>query len=122
MSTEHEDDTFGLCPGCHKPGNHFNLHSENWAACSTCKTMWNVGNNLLESWREETPEIWTRNWRLVENYTPVEPFYWPWVCTQCHRKSPKSKTGWHKFSEDGAAWTTLCPRCKADWNLEELPF
>lgn len=70
-------DYFGGCPRCGKNDGYLNLRRAHIFICREHKTAWCAGENLFRSWRNETPETWERNRRVLqtENYQLVEPLY-----------------------------------------------
>jgi ssDNA-binding Zn-finger/Zn-ribbon topoisomerase 1 len=113
MKPKERNDYFGLCPVCHKEPMIYNLQRQHWAVCEEHRVCWNVGENLFDSWRHETPEDWRKNYWLVQQCEIVEAYHWPMKCVQCGREE-FWKEGWlnHPFE--------LCPRCAPDW--PEQPF
>lgn len=65
---------FGACPKCGQ-SKHLNVGRNHWACCPEHKVRWPVGENLFSSWHYETPEIWERNARQLDDYEIVEPIY-----------------------------------------------
>ena len=111
------DDHFGLCPVCRQPGTHLNIHRDNLVACHDHKVCWKVGENLFSSWRDEDPEVWHANWKLLKDYNWVTPQYHPLVCAQCSRETLTGTAAWD------AGWVErlqpdrifFCPRCAPEF-------
>lgn len=70
------DDSFGLCPHCHRPGNILNISRDNWIVCHAHRVRWYIGNNLLSGWRNEDEAVWRANIDLIGDYEIVRPFFW----------------------------------------------
>lgn len=68
-TTRGKSDYFGLCPVCSNDPNILNVGRDHFAVCHEHKVYWLVGSNLFSSWRDEDPEIWNINSRLLATYT-----------------------------------------------------
>ncbi len=58
----------GCCPHCDNDPEILNVGREHYAVCHGCKTKWHVGSNLFSGWRDEEPEVWERNKKLLAKY------------------------------------------------------
>lgn len=67
--TRHGSDEFGLCPVCSNDPEILNVGREHFAICREHKVYWHVGSNLFSGWREEAPESWEQNKKLLATYT-----------------------------------------------------
>lgn len=72
---EMADDTFGLCPSCHKTDGHLNVGRNHWFVCHQHHVRWHAGENLFSSWRRETEAIWERSWQRISHYSEIEPVF-----------------------------------------------
>jgi hypothetical protein len=82
---------WGDCPECYKKTGvgrkdaHEcrNLGREHWFFCKEHRVAWNVGSNLMSSWRMETMDDWKENaryfddngFRMIDEWHP--PPAWP---------------------------------------------
>ncbi len=59
----------GYCPLCdNDPDEILNVGRNHFAVCHECKVYWALGSNLFSGWRNEEPEIWERNKKLLASY------------------------------------------------------
>ena len=61
-------DDFGLCPICGAEPTILNVGRIHFAVCHEHKVYWAIGSNLFSAWRDEEPEIWEENKKLLANY------------------------------------------------------
>ena len=72
-----EIDYFGGCPECGKNNGCLNVGRSHWFICHDHKKRWFIGSNLFSGWKEETPEEWLRNEKILLTYEEVEPLLNP---------------------------------------------
>lgn len=80
---EAPDDSFGLCPECHRPGESFNLGYEIYGACHDHKLRWRAGSNRIDT--ADTAEKFDKLAEVllrVKYYVPLEPYYLPSATTR----------------------------------------
>lgn len=68
---------FGLCPICQKTDGYLNVGKSHWFFCLEHKNRWNVGSNLLSTWREQTVEQQKALYDQLDfgNFTPIDKTY-----------------------------------------------
>jgi hypothetical protein len=69
MSRAIDTDSFGLCPICSDDPDILNVGRIHFAVCHEHKVYWPVGSNLFSGWRDEEPETWEANKKLLETYS-----------------------------------------------------
>jgi hypothetical protein len=74
---ERFDDSFGLCPVCHKTDGYVNAGSTQYFYCEAHKKAWCVGT-ILEDWRDQTKDEQRRIWEEMgmEHFEQVEPYFY----------------------------------------------
>src|SRR5262245_9394249 len=74
-----QDDTFGLCPICHKTDGCANAGRSHIFYCNEHKTSWCVGSNLFSGWRKQTEEEQRKIWNEIglEEFQDVRPYFHP---------------------------------------------
>lgn len=70
---QHGPNYFGDCPHCGETTGYFNIGRDQWCYCARHQTKWDIGSNVLSSWRHETEEVWQRNLYRFGHYREVEP-------------------------------------------------
>jgi hypothetical protein len=75
----YDDDTFGVCPICHKYDGHANAGRSHRYYCKEHKTSWCIGSNLFSGWREQTEDEQRQIWDEIglNNFKDVEPYFHP---------------------------------------------
>lgn len=59
----------GYCPLCdNDPAEILNVGRNHYAVCHECRVYWPLGSNLFSGWRDEEPEVWERNKKLLATY------------------------------------------------------
>ncbi len=59
----------GYCPLCDSdPDEILNVGREHYAVCHDCRVYWHIGSNLFSGWRDEEPEVWECNKKLLATY------------------------------------------------------
>ncbi len=71
------DDTFGLCPVCHRTDGVLNVGRIHWFFCDAHRSRWCYGENIFSDWRDETEAVWLSNSAKLGQFREVKPFYWP---------------------------------------------
>jgi hypothetical protein len=73
------DDTFGLCPRCHKTNGFINIGRSHWMHCRKHRTKWLIGSNLFSSWRYQTEGEQRAQYEAMDfgSYENVEAFFYP---------------------------------------------
>ena len=66
-------DHFGVCPVCGKNDGYLNVRGANWFVCHKHQVRWCVGD-VFSTWKDESVDIWRRNWKQIGGYLEVEPF------------------------------------------------
>ncbi len=61
-------DDFGLCPICGAEPTILNVGRNHYACCHEHKVYWAIGSNLFSSWRDEEPDVWEENKKLLATY------------------------------------------------------
>jgi hypothetical protein len=74
--TTMEVDEFGGCPTCGKNNGYVNAGATHVFYCSEHKVSWIYGANIFSGWREETKEQQRENYKLIEDFERVVP-WWP---------------------------------------------
>ncbi|MEW6183048.1 MAG: hypothetical protein AB1500_07710 [Bacillota bacterium] len=60
---------WSYCPVCRRGDRQYlNIRKDHWGYCEVCIIKWHIGTNLFSSWQEETPEVWRRNKKFLEEY------------------------------------------------------
>ena len=72
-------EVFGVCPICGRHDSYRNLHREQWFVCHEHQTRWFAGENILSTWRSESPEDWQQNITDIGHYRIVYPLRNPSV-------------------------------------------
>ncbi|MHC4880391.1 MAG: hypothetical protein ACYTGL_28410 [Planctomycetota bacterium] len=67
------NDHFGVCPVCGRHDSYRNLHREQWFICHAHQIRWLAGENVLNTWRSESPEDWQQNIADIGSYRIVYP-------------------------------------------------
>jgi len=83
-----QDDTWGLCPICHKTDGCVNVRRRHIYYCREHKTCWYVGSNLFSGWLEQTEEQQRRIWNEIglEEFQDVKPYFYPrWYAVLARR-------------------------------------
>lgn len=57
------------CPVCDKKTMILNVERDHFAVCHSCKIFTHIGENLFSAWRDENPEVWKANQKLLDGYT-----------------------------------------------------
>ena len=65
------DNYFGKCPECGSNDGYLNVERDHWFVCDQHKIKWYVGSNLFSGWRDESPEDWERNRKLLATYREI---------------------------------------------------
>jgi len=60
------------CPICGGGTVFLNVGSDHYETCPDCKKSLHYGENLHSGWRNETPEIWAANQKILDGYTEFE--------------------------------------------------
>jgi len=63
-----DESEFGACPICATKPTFLNVGREHYAVCHEHKVYWHVGSNLFSAWRDESPESWESNKKLLASY------------------------------------------------------
>jgi hypothetical protein len=73
------DDTFGLCPICHKTDGCANAGRSHRYYCKEHRKFWCVGSNLFSSWRDQTEAEQRRIWNEIglDDFEEVVPYFHP---------------------------------------------
>ena len=58
----------GGCPHCGEMTGFLNVGSTFWAICGKHRIKWHVGENLFCGWRNETPDQWEANAKVLASY------------------------------------------------------
>ncbi len=61
-------DEFGLCPVCSNDPDILNVGRNHIAVCHAHKVFWLVGSNLFSGWRNDEPDTWKANKKLLATY------------------------------------------------------
>ena len=71
------DDTFGLCPICHRTDGYANAGRSHIFYCVEHRASWCVGSNLLSSWREQTETEQRKIWNEIglKEFQDVKPYF-----------------------------------------------
>jgi hypothetical protein len=102
MSTR-QDDSFGLCPHCHRMDGYANAGRSHRAFCREHKVSWFIGSNLFSNWREQTEEEQRANWADIglDTFEDVEPYFWPETLARAERSGgdhqPDLPRDWGEF-------------------------
>lgn len=64
----------GGCPVCGKNDGYLNLGSQHWFICRDHKMKWLVGDNLFDSWMNQTVSQHLTAERLLDGYREVTSF------------------------------------------------
>ena len=76
MTTQEQDDYFGVCPVCRKTDGHTNVGRDHWFFCKEHKTRWWAGSNMLSGWRDETEDEQRQKYNEIGlgEFEKVEPY------------------------------------------------
>jgi hypothetical protein len=87
-----QDDTFGLCPVCHKTDGCAYAGKSHTFYCREHKTCWHVGSNILSGWREQTEEEQRKIWNEIglEEFQEVKPYFHPKRWQTARRRKARS--------------------------------
>lgn len=77
-------DHFGVCPVCGRHYSYRNLHHEQWFVCHEHETRWLAGENVLSTWRSESPDDWQQNITDIGHYRIVYPMHNPAISRNDH--------------------------------------
>jgi hypothetical protein len=76
---DQQDDSFGLCPICHRTDGYANAGKSHRFYCLEHRTSWYAGSNLFSSWREETEAEQRETWERIglNQLQNVVPYHHP---------------------------------------------
>jgi|GEM_PF-2928122 len=70
---ENEESPIHSCPACGDyVSGYVNIYKQHWFYCYKCLVTWLEGENLFSSWEIETPDVWEKNKRFLNNFKVVE--------------------------------------------------
>lgn len=64
----------GGCPVCSKNDGYLNLGSAHWFICREHKIKWLIGDNMFDSWMNQTVAQHLSAERVLSSYKEVTPF------------------------------------------------
>jgi hypothetical protein len=73
------DHYFGECPICRRTNGCLHVGKSHWFFCDEHRVRWNVGSNLISSWRDQTEEEQRAIYNAKDfgSYRIVEPYFTP---------------------------------------------
>lgn len=69
----HHDTHWKKCPVCGKNDGYLNLGAEQWFVCRAHKTKWLLGENLSNSWKNQTIAEYLTVEQILDQYDEVLP-------------------------------------------------
>lgn len=64
----------GGCPVCGKNDGYLNVGAEHWFICIHHKTKWMIGENLFDSWMNQTVAQHLSAEQILRAYQEVSPY------------------------------------------------
>jgi len=89
-----EDNYFGSCSVCGEYDECLNIKRDHHFVCHQHKKRWHIGSNLFSAWKDETEEIWQKNYEKIKDYDEItgEEWFEGWLRNSFYPRNQRVNT------------------------------